>query len=416
MYMTTRDRDGQTAQFEPEAGKSPAKMPPLWLFLTILGSLPVMVLLVTDFNDSTGLIMGSGHIWGRDFANLWTGGRLVAEGQPHLVYSLQEYLAYQQEIIGPIKPHYYSYPPSSLFLAAPFGLLPYTAALAAWLIGTLAFFLWAARPFVKAVPNYPLYFAALTPAATINIWAGHYGFLVGGLWLACFARIQLRPERAGVFAALLTIKPHLGLLIPPILLARRAWRTILVAAAGTIALVVASGLVFGFGLWAEYLTKMSRFQAALLEDHTSFFLAMMPGSFTSLRYTMGATETVAWSVHVVVALAAMWLCWTAVRRGAPLHRLAFIAATATFLILPYAFDYDMTVVSLGFALLLFERWEGLPVWQREVRIAGYLTPQLTFIGKMVALPLTPAILLVGLYLQVRLCSNAAEKAPELQPA
>lgn len=390
--------------------------PPLWLFLTIFGSLPVMLFLWLDYGDSNGLLMSSGHVWGRDFANLWTGGRLVAEGQPQLIYSLQEYVAWQQQAIGPLKPHYYSYPPSSLFLATPFGMLPYPLALAAWLTGTLAFFLWAARPYVKAVPNFPLLFAAITPAATVNIWAGHYGFLVGGLWLACFARVKSAPAGAGIFAAVLTIKPHLGLLLPPILLARRAWRTIAVAAAGTVALVAASGLMFGFDLWVDYLTKMSRFQAALLEDTRSFFLAMMPGTFTSIRSTIGAAEAVAWSAHAAIAASALWLCWKAERGGAALHELAFVAATTTFLILPYAFNYDMTVVSLGFALMLFAHWDRLAAWQRAVLILGYLSPQLTFVGMAIGLPIVPPLLLLGLWVQVRLCSTKQEQGLNLQPA
>jgi len=235
------------------------------------------------------------------------------------------------------------------------------------------------------------------------------------LWLACFARIEHRPGRAGIFAALLTIKPHLGLLIPPILLARRAWRTILVAAAVAMALVAVSGALFGFDMWYDYLTRMSRFQAALLADRTSFFLGMMPGSFTQLTYTMGASDALAWAVHILVGLAALLLVWRAERRGASLHELAFIAATATFLILPYAFNYDMTVVALGFALLLFGRWSELPGWRRAVLIAGYLSPQLTFVGKLVSFPVAPLVLLLGLWLQVRLCGGERAPAATLRP-
>jgi hypothetical protein len=277
-------------------------------------------------------------------------------------------------------------------------------------------FLWAARPYVKEVPNFPLLLAALTPAATVNIWAGHYGFLVGALWLACFTRIKSQPGRAGIFAALLTIKPHLGLLIPPILLARRAWRTIAVGAAGAVALVALSGALFGFDLWYEYLTKMSRFQAGLLKDRGSFFMSMMPGTFIGIRYTMKTSDLVAWIPHLFVAASALFLCWRAERKGAGLHDLAFIAATATFLILPYAFNYDMTVVSLGFALILFRQWGDLGYLERTILIAGYLSPQLTFVGRPLGFPIAPFLLLAGLYLQVRLCRPREAGGGSPQPA
>jgi hypothetical protein len=396
--------------------EKPLRMPPLFLFLTVLGAIPVALLFGRDWLELQGMNMTSGHVWGRDFVNVWTGGRLVLEGRSDMVYALREYGAYQRELVGAVQPHFYSYPPTNLFLAAPFGLLPYLAAFALWVVGTLALFLWAARPYVREVPNYPTLFAAITPAALINIWAGHYGFLIGALWLACFSRIERQPGRAGLFAALLTIKPHLGLLLPPLLIARRKWRTIVVATVVTVAMFLVSVAVFGLDLWIEYATKTSRFQASLLDNKRSFFLALMPGTFASIRYSMQSGELVAWIPHICVALVAAFMVWRAERNGAAFTDLAFISATATFLILPYAFNYDMTVVSLGFALMLFRRWDDLPIWQRAALIGGYLSPQLTFLGEVLEVPLAPAVLLAGLYAQIRLCAPKAEADRELTPA
>ena len=384
----------------------PPGTPPLWLwlFLTLLGSSPSLLLFAQDWLDLRGTTLMSGHVWGRDFVNVWTGGHLVLEGHADMIYALRDYVAYQRNLVGPIDPHYYSYPPSSLFLAAPFGLLPYSAALALWTASGVAVFLWASRPYIRDVPTFPILFAVITPAALINVWAGHYGFLIGALWLACFARIERRPGAAGAFAALLTIKPHLGLLLPPLLLARRKWRAIAVAALGSAAMLLASGAVFGFDLWVEYATKMSRFQASLLDHRTSFFLAMMPGTFISIRYS-GASDIAAWVPHICAGIAAAFMVWRAERKGASLTDLAFISATATFLILPYAFNYDMTVVCLGFALMLFRHWGNLPTWQRAALIGGYLSPQMTFLGWALEAPIVPVVLLAGLYAQLRLCTR-----------
>jgi len=386
----------------------PAGTPPLWLwlFLTLLGSSPSLLLFAQDLLDLRGMNLISGHVWGRDFVNVWTGGHLVIEGRADMIYALPDYVAYQRNLVGPLDPHDYSYPPSTLFLAAPFGLLPYGAALGLWTVGGLAVFIWASRPYIRDVPNFPILFAVITPAALINIWAGHYGFLIGALWLACFARIERGPGAAGAFAALLTIKPHLGLLLPPLLLARRKWRTIAVAAAGSLAMLLASGAVFGFDLWTQYATEMSSFQASLLERKKSFFL-LMPGTFTSVRYG-GGSPPAAWLAHICVAVVAAFVLWRAERKGASLTNLAFISATATFLILPYAFGYDMTVVSLGFALMLFRHWGSLPSWQRAALIGGYLSPQMSYLGKFVAVPIAPAFLLAGLYAQLRLCTREPE--------
>jgi hypothetical protein len=388
----------------------------LWLFLTAFGSIPVILRFRRDWLDLQGVTIASGHLWGRDFINVWTGGHLTLEGRSDVIYALRDYVAYQRELFGAITPHFYSYPPTSLFLAAPFGLLPYFAAFLLWIAGTLGIFLWAARPYIRDVRNFPLLLAAITPAALINIWAGHYGFLIGALWLACFTRLeQQQPTRAGVIAALLTIKPHLGLLLPPLLIARRKWKTIVVAAIGSTALFVLSAAAFGFDLWLEYATKTSRFQASLLESKTKNFLALMPGTFTSIRYATKSGEMVAWVSHVCIAAAAAFMVWRAERNGASFTDLAFISATATFLILPYAFNYDMTVVSLGFALMLFRHWDELPIWQRAALIGGYLSPQMTFLHQILEVPLAPACLLAGLYAQFRLCAPKGRDAA-LSPA
>src|SRR5690242_68550 len=94
---------------------------------------------------------------------------------------------------------------------SPFALMPYYLALAVWTVAGMAFFIWCARLFLPK--GFPPLIAALTPAATINIWAGHYGFLFGGLWLLCFYFLDQKPKLAGMFAGLLTFKPHLGLMI-----------------------------------------------------------------------------------------------------------------------------------------------------------------------------------------------------------
>ncbi len=85
----------------------------------------------------------------------------------------------------------------------------------------------------------------------------------------------------------------------------------------------------------------------------------------------------------------------------PLGRLCFPAATATFLVLPYAFDYDMTVATLGLMLTLHRRWEALAGWERAVLGAGFLVPQGCILLAMAGLPLTPVFLLGALFVQLR---------------
>lgn len=394
----------------PEGTPSPIAGSPSSILLWMLGSSIALWLFAADFQNLDGMIIASSTAWGRDFVNVWTGGRLVLEQNLDILYSVNSYMAYQADISGVTEPHNYSYPPHSLFLAAPFGLLPYGFALAIWLAGTAALFLRAAKSYVSDVAGFPLLLTILTPAATINIWAGHYGFLIGALWLACFARAQSAPLQGGLLASVMTIKPHLGILIPLIFVIRRMWRTIAVAAIGFAALVVGSGLIFGFDLWAEYLSGTSRYQMSLLEADGNFFLLMMPTALPAFRSVMAA-DWMAWAAQAITAGAAFYLCLKAQRNGASMREMAFIAATATFLILPYAFNYDMTVVSLGIALLLHGQWRQLNMLERAALIAGFVSPQAGMLLTIADLPLVPAILLAVLIVQVRRCGMGA---PDLE--
>jgi hypothetical protein len=71
----------------------------------------------------------------------------------------------------------------------------------------------------------------------------------------------------------------------------------------------------------------------------------------------------------------------------------FSAATAAFLVSPYGFHYDMTVICLGFGTLLFERWRVMRPWQTAVCTLAFLSPAIARLGTW----LVPPLLLAGLF-------------------
>src|SRR3546814_14056024 len=75
--------------------------------------------------------------------------------------------------------------------------------------------------------------ALILPGGLVNIWAGHYGFLIGALALYGWRWLDEHPQRAGIIFGIMTFKPHLGVLIALALLVRREWTAIGYAAATT---------------------------------------------------------------------------------------------------------------------------------------------------------------------------------------
>lgn len=363
----------------------------LWSF----GSLTAVALVVNDLIKADGLAIPKyGVVLGRDFVNLWMGGKMAWSGHLSLLYDLPGYIRFMHGYFPHQIQHNYSYPPHTLFLGLVLSPLPYPAAIALWLIGTGGMFYYAARRYVE---GFPPILAVLTPGAIVNVWDGQYGFLIGALWLMTFHALAQERHRAGAWAGLLTIKPHLGLLLPIVMAGKRRFPAIGIAIAVVVALVAASGVVFGFGLWRDYLTKVPAAQAAILDSpKREFYFLMMPSTMVALR---PFPPMLALAGQIATAIVALLLLWRA--RAASLMDLAFIASTATFLILPYAFDYDMTVVVLGFAVLLFSRWDVLALWEKGVLSFGFLLPQIVLALGHLKLPFAPPILIAALLVQVR---------------
>ena len=279
----------------------------------------------------------------------------------------------------------YSYPPATLLLGSALSWLPYLPALAVWSLGGWVAFYLAARTYVPFHPAWVL----LLPA-TVSMPNGQYGVFAAALWLFAF-------RGSGIAAGLLTLKPHLGLLLAVCLLAKHRWMQIAAALAAMILLWATAEAVFQLTL--QFATEGIATQASVLTDtNAQPYFAAMPSAYIRLRNTF-----LAWPAQVMIAMAALAMLWTA--RNRPLKDLAFPAATATFLVLPYGFSYDMGVVSLGFAILIYRHWTVLPLWQRVVSMLGFLSPGWASIA------VEPLILLAGLYVQVRLGKSAVDPAP-----
>ncbi|MGZ8281669.1 MAG: glycosyltransferase family 87 protein [Allosphingosinicella sp.] len=361
-----------------------------WQILWILTAIVGLTLFARDlFNLHGGLSIGGETLWGRDFVNVYSSGALVLQGRLDILYDVAAYRAFQLDTFaGALDNHNYSYPPVTLLYTWLFALLPYPVALAGWLAGTAALFARAAKPYLTGV-GLPAWLAIAAPASVINLWAGHYGFLIGALWLFAWSNLNRRPALAGVLIGLMVVKPHLALLAPIVLLWRREWLAFAAATATTIALVGLSGVLFGFDLWMTYLTETTRFQAAMVDDVGAFFLTMMP-TLTPALAIAGlplAAATVLQAMCGLTAIAAL-LAW--LPRKA--EEAAMATATATMLVLPYAFAYDMTVVGLA-GLILFRRALGQrPGWFAIVAGAAAFAPMAVIYLNAAALPLVPLLL------------------------
>jgi len=347
-------------------------------------------------------------VLGRDFANVFTGGHLILEGRLDVIYDLLAYQTYQGLLFeGAVSGHNYSYGPVSFLYVWLFGLVPYFVAYLLWTGLTGAAFVIAARPYLREA-GLPAWLALLVPAALMNVWAGHYGFLVGALWLGAWHLLDSRPRTAGLLIGLMVVKPHLAILMPLLLIRRRAWTAFGSATLTVAGLIALSLLLFGVQPWVDYLTRTIGLQASMVDDVNQFFVSMMPTVAPPL-FLAGLPGSVVWPIQIMVAIAA--LAALLFYMPADPRRAGLAAACATFLILPYAFTYDMTAVSIA-SLILLRRARPDSGWALSpiAAVLAFIVPVATVAMNQKGIPLAP--LMIAYMLAALLAPAQAARADQ----
>lgn len=311
-------------------------------------------LIATELDALDGIRINSSTVIGRDFVNIWHGGaKALVEGAGG-IYDRPEYRRTLEAAIGARGVYAYSYPPHMLLFSIPFGLLDYVPALVLWHAMGLALFWHAARPWLRDVdlPGWSVLFLSGT---IVNLWAAHFGFFIGALALYGWRAAGRNGRAAGLSFALMSIKPHMGVLVPVILAMRRDLATILWAALGVIIFALLSTAVFGIPAWQTWLGSTLAFQASLLADAPGReFIFMMPTVGRTMQALTGDTGLIVMGQLAFALFALGGLGW-AWRRDVGLRDLGLLSLAATPLVLPYVFNYDLVVFSL-FALICALRW------------------------------------------------------------
>ncbi|HVI28291.1 glycosyltransferase family 87 protein [Hansschlegelia sp.] len=338
----------------------------------------------------------AGYALGRDFVNVWNGARLALAGEPTILFDRGAYQASLAAVFGPRFPdHNWSYPPHALLLFWGFGALPYLTALALWATLTGAAFL-AAVAALAPVGRRRLccVLAAISPASVVDVAFGQNGHLTGALTLGAFATLDRRPRLAGVLIGLLTVKPHLGLLLPFALVAIGAWRTIGWAALTTLALVALSIVVFGLEPWRLYFGVTTGVQSEILTQGVGGFVTMMPTVYQAAKALLGSGA--AWPAQALATAMVLPLVVFAFRRTADPAARALMLTAGTLLALPYAFNYDMTALSGAIA-----------VWAATGRQGGgwlllaWVAPIVIMPVAVAGAPLGPVALIAALAVALR---------------
>ena len=307
------------------------------------------------FRPGAELINAHGYYLGQDFVNLWTAGRLTLAGRVAEIY---DFSAYNAAIQAWLPPAYgflnFSYPPHVLPLIAPLGALPYLAALALWQVaGVAAFTALTLVAMPKQDRRALVLFILLSPIVLLVVTTGQSSFVLALLFVGGLRLLPRRPLLAGLLFGILTVKPQLGLLLPPALILMREWRAFATAAATACALAALSVALFGPGPWHDYVAVTLPFQNRVMTEFSGIIPLMMVTPYGAL-WQMRAPVGPALAVHAAIAVAIAAAALYSARASVDAALRNAVLATAAVLVTPYCLSYDLAVPLAAIVIWLSE--------------------------------------------------------------
>lgn len=296
---------------------------------------------------SHGLIDRKGKPIGTDFSSVYAAGTLARSGQADAAYDWGREHAVEQAIFADPKVPFYAwlYPPLFLTVAAALANLSYAAALALWMLVTLAAYLIVMHAIEPRPPS--LLLALAFPAVFINLGNGQNGFFSAALLGGALLQLDSRPLFAGVLIGLMAYKPQFGVLIPLALVASGRWRTFFAAAATVPVAAGASLALFGAKTWTAFLASTILSRTIGLEAGGTGWQKIQ-SLFSAVRMWGGSVDaayTAQGALALATAAALVWL-W---RSEAAYELKAAALVVASLLATPYVLDYDLMMLAVALA-------------------------------------------------------------------
>ena len=358
-----------------------------------------LVLALVWIVAARGGVDPAGKPLGTDFASFYTASQLTLAGRAADAYHVAAHWAAQKALFGPTVGYSaFFYPPPFLIVCLPLALVPYFAALIAWLAAT-GFAYWRVLR-AWAGPRFDAAALLAFPAFLVNAGHGQNGFLSAALIGAGALCLNRRPVIAGLLFGALVGKPQLALMIPIGLIAARRWTTLVVAAASAAALSAASFAIWGDAVWRGFFDAAPLARAAL-ERHLVGD-EKMQSAFAAVRLLHGPLA-LAYATQAAVALVAAAALIRLQRRDfrGPTEAPALIAASL--LASPFMLDYDLTLLAFPLAYLARQGLErGFAPFEKTILILAYLLPLASrAVAGAFGLPFAPLILAATLWLVVR---------------
>ena len=340
---------------------------------------------------------------GTDWMVFYAAIRSVLDGNAALIFDGDRFTEFLNTIFAPVlssplefRP--WAYPPSFLLMLLPFAGLGFFGSYVAFQLASGALMAQALRSSTAAATpsSFPLVAALACPASAINAIDGQAVFLVAALIVGGFGLIERRPWLGGLVLGLLTFKPQFCILVPIALIAAGQWRALLASGLSALAMMLASGLVFGFDLWLRWFPLIIENLVSPSEKWIEFG-RMWGHSVYTCAVLLGAPERLASGAQLLATFGAAASVIIAFRSRLGTREKTAVFLAATVLAAPHSGPYDVTLLVIAAAFWLMSRAAPLPLWcwtlAFMIWLLPLLSPPLLFPAARSA-PLFPILLIV----------------------
>jgi hypothetical protein len=370
----------------------PALAMSLYVWLVLVTTIPYPGKIGLDYNTL-----------GTDWMVFYGAIRAVLSGNAPLIFDGDRFTdflntSFANWLSTPLEFRPWAYPPSFLLILLPFAPLGFFGSYVAFQIVTGAMLAVALRASAGVVPPSRALLAAalICPASAINAIDGQAVFLVAALIVGGFGLLERRPYLGGLVLGLLTFKPQFCILVPIALLAAGQWRALLGAGASALAMMIASGLIFGWDLWLRWIPVI--FENLVSPNEKWITYGRMWGhSVYTCAVLLGAPGRLASWIQLLATLGAAVAVVIAFRSRLGMREKTAVFLAATVLAAPHSGPYDATLLVIAAAFWLMARRAPLPLWcwtlAFMVWLLPLLSPPLKFPVARIA-PLLPVLLIV----------------------
>ncbi len=272
-----------------------------------------------------------------DFTIFWTAGR-IAPVDAARVYDIAALTGEQSWAVDAKHgPRPFPYPPTTLLLFVPLGLLPFWLAYWSWLALGLAAFFSAVR---RVATGWAIPLSLATPHVVLALILGQLTLVVAAIVIWSLTLLRDRPILAGILLGLAAgIKPHTVLLAPIALVSGGHWKS-LVAAGVTLLLFALASLVLGTEAWRAWLAALSEFPATV-DWHALHRLGATPSMAWE---TLGFDPLIISLLHLASIVAGAGAVWWAFKSDDIALRLLALVVGSLFAS-PHGMRYDLATLA-----------------------------------------------------------------------